>query len=119
MREAVAVVQDLQLQLEHHPDQFQTLLALAEGRAGDVDPRHFHALRVEYYLEKDERTIRPVVRDILLNCYEVTSEGPVVAPLRLQSEADRPAAKHAQEQLDRQLRNLLSGDEGKDGWSVS
>jgi hypothetical protein len=116
-RAAVAIVQQLQVNLALHPDQFQTLLALAEGRAAQADPQHFQALWADDFLEKDERTIRPEVRDVLLNCYENTPEGAVVVPLRLQSEADLPAAKHAQEQLDRQLRNLLPGDEGKDPWS--
>src|SRR5207244_2180385 len=40
-RAAVAIVQQLRVTLSLHPDQFHSLLALAEGRPGDADPRHF------------------------------------------------------------------------------
>jgi hypothetical protein len=112
--EGVAVAQDLQVFTARHPDQLRTLLALAEGRVGDANPEHFRALRIEYYLEKDERTVRPVVREVLLNCYQETPEGPVIAPLRLASAADLPGATHAEAELERRLRDLLSGDLGDD-----
>jgi hypothetical protein len=118
-RQAVATVEQLRALHSVDPDEFQTLLALGEGRAGDANPEHFHELWLSYLLEKDERTIQPIVRDVLLNCYlPDTLEGPVVGPLRLQSAADLPVAERAQEQLEEQRRRDLFGDGGQDtGWS--
>src|SRR5579862_9409776 len=69
-RRAVTIVQWLQVTLARHPDQFKSLLALAEGRRPDADPRHFEELRANAFVENDD-SIDPVVRDVLLNCYQV------------------------------------------------
>ena len=58
-------------------------------------------------------TIRPVVQAVILNSYEETQEGPVIAPLRLQSEADRPVAEQALGERDRWVLDFLSGNDDK------
>jgi hypothetical protein len=113
-RQAVAMVQQLQTALELYPDEFRSLLAMAEGRPGDADPRHFEALWARAFLENDH-SIDPMLRDVLLNCYEVTREGPVVVPLRLQDAADLSAAKRAQREYDQQFRDMLRGRDDDEG----
>jgi hypothetical protein len=101
-RQAVAVLEDLDTLLTNAPDEFQTLLALAQGRDADANPQHFKSLRAHTFLDwHDGRTIQPLVRDVLLNSFEMTPEGPVIVPLRLQDAADLPAAEQAQAELDR------------------
>jgi hypothetical protein len=107
-RSAVVIVQQLQDTLARHPDEFKSLLALAHGRHQDADPRHFGELRACAFLENDH-SIDPEVRDVLLNCYHVTSEGPVVVPLRLKDAADLPTAEKAQRASDEFLRNIIRG----------
>jgi hypothetical protein len=105
-RRAVTIVEQLQIELASHPEEFKSLVALAEGRPQDADPAHFEELFACAFLENDH-AIEPIVRDLLLNSYQVTPEGPVVVPLRLQDAADLPAAQRAQRQSDRQLRSIL------------
>jgi hypothetical protein len=113
-RRAVAIVECLQTTLATRPDEFRSLLALAENRPQDADQRHFEELRACACLEND-KSIDPMVRDVLLNCYQVTSEGPVVVPLRLQDAADLPAAQRAQRQRDQQLRSILQPKRDNEG----
>ncbi len=108
-RPAVAAWERLGTLLATAPDEFRSLLALAEGRGSDADPQHFESLWASYLLENDVRTIRPVVRDVLLNSYVVTEEGPIVAPLRLQSAGDLPGAEWAQRTIDQLRRDVLFG----------
>jgi hypothetical protein len=105
-RQAVTIVEHLQLALASHPEEFKSLLAIAEGRTKDADPRHFEELKACAFLQNDH-SIRPMVRDVLLNCYQITPEGPVVVPLRLKDPSDLPAAEEAQRQSDQFLRNIL------------
>ena len=107
-REAVVIVEWLRVTLARRPDEFQSLLALAEGRLQDANPRHFEELWARAFLTND-RTIEPTVREVLLNCYQITPEGPVVVPLRLKDAADLPAAAEAQRGSDRFLRDILRG----------
>ena len=117
VREAAAVWRDLAAVLETDPDEFRSLLALVQGRPADVNPRHFDELWADAFLENDLRTIRPVVREVLLNSYEAdTGEGSVIAPLRLQDEADRPVAEKALAQRDQWVRDFASG---KKDWGRS
>src|SRR5262245_43559019 len=60
-REAAAIWRRLAAVLHVNPDEFRSLLALAQGRPGDANPRHFESLWSGYFLEMDQRTIRPVV----------------------------------------------------------
>src|SRR5262249_25089095 len=92
-REAAGIWRYLAALLGVNPDRFRSLLALAQGRPADADPGHFELLDADYYLEKDQRTIRPPVQAVLLNSFVNGPEGPIIAPLRLQSEADRPVAE--------------------------
>lgn len=105
-RRAVAIVEELQITLQSHPEEFRSLLALAENRPQDAAPQHFEQLWARALLTND-RSIDPTVREVLLNCYQVTPEGPVVVPLRLEDAADLPVAERAQQEMDRQLRNIL------------
>lgn len=108
-RQAAAVLQDLDTLLTNAPDEFASLLALAQGRDADANPDHFKSLRAHAFLDwHDGRTIQPLVRDVLLNSFQQTSEGPVIAPLRLQDAADLPAAEQAQAELDRWTKRLWS-----------
>ena len=112
-REAAGVWRDLAALLTVNPDEFRSLLALAQGRPGDADPSHFESLWAGDFLEMDQRTIQPVARSVLLNSYEDTREGPVIAPLRLQDEADRLVAEQALAQRDQWQRDFLFGREDK------
>jgi hypothetical protein len=105
-REAAAVRDALQRTLSFHPDEFQSLLALADGRVADVEPGHMGELRAHAFLKRDD-SLDPVVRAVLMNCYEVTRDGPVFVPLRLRSSADLEAATWAEAQIDEFYRNLL------------
>jgi hypothetical protein len=105
-RQAVTIVEQLQVTLEADPEEFKTLLALAEGRTQDADPRHFEELWAQAFLNNDH-SIKPIVRDVLLNCHQITPEGPVVVPLRLKDAADLPAAQRAQRESDQFLRDIL------------
>jgi len=113
-REAAAVWRDLAALLTVDPDDFRSLLALAQDRPGDADQRHLKSLRAGYFLENDSRTIRPVVRQVLLNSFELTPEGPVIAPLRLKDAADRPVAEQALKERDKWVRDFASGSKDKD-----
>jgi hypothetical protein len=113
-RRAVAIVERLQTTLATQPDEFRSLLALAQALPQNADPQHFEELWALAFLENDH-SIDPMVRDVLLNCYQVTTEGPVVVPLRLQNEADLPAAKHAQRQRDQRLRNIVRKPKSDEG----
>lgn len=110
-RQAVTIVEQLQDALEAEPDAFKSLLALAEGRSQDADPRHFEDLWAEGFLNNDH-SIEPIVRDVLQNCLHVTSEGTVIVPLRLQDGADLPAAQQAQQDSDQFLRDILNRRKG-------
>lgn len=112
-RRAVAIVERLQNALEISPEEFRSLIALAENRPQDADPRHFEELKAFAFLDHDH-SIRPLVRDLLLNSYQVTAEGPVVVPLRLKDAADLPAAQKAQRENDQFLRNILHRRKGSD-----
>jgi hypothetical protein len=108
-RQAVGEHQALETLLTNAPDEFQSLLALAQGRPADANPKHFQSLRAHTFLDWDDgRTITPLARDVLLNSFEMTREGPVIAPLRLQDAADLPAAEQAQGELDHQFKNFLA-----------
>jgi hypothetical protein len=112
-RQAVTIADQLQDALEDNYEEFKTLLALAEGRVQDADPQHFEELKANAFLENDN-SIDPMVRDILLNCYQVTPEGPVVVSLRLKDAADLPAAQKAQRESDQFLRDILDRSKGND-----
>jgi hypothetical protein len=105
-REAAAVRDALQRTLSFHPDEFESLLALADGRVADVDPGHMGELRAHDFLKNDD-SLDPVVRSVLTNCYEVTRDGPVFVPLRLRSTADLEAAAWAEQKIDDFYRSLL------------
>jgi hypothetical protein len=111
--EAAALWRELSAILTVNPDEFQSLLALAEGRLSDVNPSHFDEMWADALVENDRRTIRPVVQAVLLNSYEPTAEGPVIAPLRLQNETDRPVAEQALQQCDQRVRDLAFGKQSK------
>jgi hypothetical protein len=111
-RAAVAILDQLRAYLAVHPEEFRSLLALAEGRPGDADPGHFQSLHRHAFMEDDGRSISPEVRSVLLNSYVVLREGPVLVPLRLQNEADRAVAEEAQKQLDRWYQRVLFGRKG-------
>lgn len=113
-RKAAAVWRELDAMLTVDPDEFRSLLALAQGRLGDADPQHFESLWADDFLEMDRRTIQPEVQEVLLNSYEETREGPVITPLRLQSEADRPIAEEALRQCDQWVRDFLSGKDDQE-----
>jgi hypothetical protein len=106
-REAAGVWRELSFLLTIHPDRFRSLLALAQDRPGEADARHLDELWADWFLDRDRRTIRPAVRQVLLNSYQDTREGPVIAPLRLHDEADRPVAEQALQQHDQLVWNLL------------
>jgi hypothetical protein len=112
-RAAVSLVERLRALLEVDPDEFQSLRALAEGRTADANPQHFPLLKSHVFLERDGCTIRPIVRAIILNCYEITLEGPVIVPLRVKDESSIEVTNQAQEQLDEQRRRDLFGDDGQ------
>ena len=113
--QAAAVWRQLAALLTVDPDEFRSLLALVQGRQADADPRHFDSLWADACLEKDRQTVRPEVRAVLLNSYAETPEGPVIAPLRLRDEADRPVAERALANRDRWVRDFSLGkdDEGR------
>jgi hypothetical protein len=106
-RQAVGIREGLDTLLTLAPDEFRSLLALATGRPAEADPRHFESLWAEGFLE-DDRSIDPVVRDVLLNSYATTREGRVIALMRLHEAADRPAAEQAQEHHDQSFENFWS-----------
>ena len=112
-REAAAVWRDLGTLLAVDPSEFRTLLALSQNCLADADPKHFDQLWANDFLEMDRRTIQPAVHAVLLNSYEDTREGPVIAPLRLQDEADRPVAEAALAQRDQWVRHFATGKRGK------
>ena len=113
-REAAAVWRDLAALLTVDPDEFRTLLALAQDRPSDADERHFKSLRSSYFLEKDCRTIRSVVRAVTLNSFEHSDEGPLIVPLRLQNAADKPIAERALNERDEWVRNFATSREETD-----
>jgi hypothetical protein len=112
-REAASVWRELDALLTVDPDEFRTLLALAEGRVADANPQHFESLWADAFLEMDHRTIRPVVQGVMVNSYENTSEGPVICPLRLQNESDRPIAEKALAKLDQWVRDYVRDKKNK------
>jgi hypothetical protein len=105
-RRAVSLHGELDAMLEVTPAVFRSLLALAEGRPNDADPAHINDLREERFLAADNSVV-PDVAALLTNCYEVTSEGPVMVPLRLQSKADAAAAGRAEEVIEDRLTKLV------------
>jgi hypothetical protein len=100
--------------LETAPDQFRSLLALAEGRPGDADKRHFQPLWGRFLLEQDHRTVPPLVRAVLQNCYQNTPEGPVITPLRLQHAADKTVAEQVLRERARRLLDFIYGPDDTD-----
>jgi hypothetical protein len=112
-RRAVVIVQQLQVTLARHPNEFKSLLALAEGRPQDADPRHFEELWAQAFLNNDH-SIKPIVRDVLLTCHHITAEGPVIVPLRLKDAVDLPAVEEAQRASDQFLRDILHRRKGSD-----
>lgn len=108
-RSALVLLESLRAKLEVHPDQFRSLLALAEGRHEDTDPAHLKHLQDQGYLES-AGSIRPEVRSILLSAYTASPEGVVlVNPFRLQNEGEKQVAERADEQIDQVIRDWLSG----------
>lgn len=116
-RQAVAIVEQLQVVLAAHLDEFRSLLALAEGRRQDADPRHLKSLWASAFLQNDY-AIEPIVRDVLLNSYQDTAEGPVVVPLRLRDAADVPAVQQALLEKDQQIRKILRNPKRDEGRSM-
>jgi hypothetical protein len=112
-REAAAIWRSLGALLAVDPDEFGSLLALAQDRPGDADQRHFKSLRADAFLQ-DDHSVDPVVRDVLLNSFELTPEGPVISPLRLQNAADRPIAEQALRERDEWVQNFAGGGKGTD-----
>lgn len=115
-QEAAHAWRDMQALLAGDPEEFRALLALAQGRLGEADPRHLKSLRAGAWVEKECDRIRPVVGEVLLNSYTGTSEGAVIGPLRLRTAADRPvgeqalaAEKEAERAFWRTLDKLLGG----------
>jgi hypothetical protein len=112
-REAAAVWRDLDALQAVDPDEFRSLLALAQGRPSDADPQHFKSLRSDDLL-KDDHSINPIAREVLLNTYKITHDGPVIVPLRLRDEADRSVAEQALAECDQFVRDVAFGRKGKD-----
>jgi hypothetical protein len=93
--------------MDNCPRRFQSLLALAQGRPGDVV-----ADDLEYFKEAGFVTPAGVlssdVQSVLLSAYQETPEGPVlVNPVRLETPADRAAVEHAQQLLNRRALDFL------------
>src|SRR5262249_36563728 len=95
-------------------DQFRSLQALEQGQPGDADSKHFDWLWGHGFLEKDRRTIRSDAAAVLRNSFEETKEGPVIAPLRLMSERDRPIPGQALRECDVWVHDFLSGKDNQD-----
>lgn len=113
-REAVSLWYRIDALLTVAPEHFRSLLALAEGRIGNADSSHFEHLLADGFLEDDRRTIRQVVQEVIRNSYQDTKEGPVISPLRLQSEDDHPVAEQALREIDRWVNDIRSGRDDND-----
>jgi hypothetical protein len=106
-REAIAIWEDLEFLLDDNPAEFLSLLALAQDRPSDADPKHLESLQADTLIGKDNM-IDPLVRDVLLNSFELTKEGPVITPLRLLDEANLPIAQQGEKELHRWVRKFAS-----------
>lgn len=105
--------------LEQEPRHFAALLALAQGRSGDVPPESMAFFKqVGGFLQGDD--INPKVRGVLLSAYQETAEGPVlVNPFRFESEEQAREFEQEWERienrnLDRLIRHLRKDEDDKD-----
>lgn len=79
--------------------EFLSLLALAQGRPGDADPRHFETLAAFSFLNERDHAIAPLTRAVLLNSFALTNAGPIIVPLRLKSAVDKAVAEETRARL--------------------
>jgi hypothetical protein len=100
--ESLVAMQDVR------PRRFQSLLALAQGRAGDVV-----ADDLEYF--KEAGFITPAgalssdVQSVLVSAYQETPEGAVlINPVRLETQADRAAVERIEQTLNQRARDFLN-----------
>ena len=109
--------------LEKHPDVFQTLRDLVEGRTENIDPQHRHMLEEWNYLAKDGTPL-PSVKAILPAIYRESPDGPcIVEPFEVKTQEVSTAVQRMDERREgrqrqgagRLLRKLsgLDDDEGK------
>ncbi len=103
----------LQLLHQRHPNHFQTLLALAEGRRKDVQQEHLPLLRQSLLLGAD-REILPPVQAVLLAAYlpAPNGEGIVLrSPIHFASKDEARAIEELDEKADKRfIRELFKGD---------
>jgi hypothetical protein len=86
--------------LEQHPQVFQTLRALVEGRKSDADSKHVKSLKKWAFLRHDE-TVLPDVEAVLPAVYRETLDGPcIVDPFELKTPEDTIAAAKLNQWLD-------------------
>ncbi len=105
---------DLEGLLEHHPDHFKGLLALARGKQEEVSAETIRFLgESRIFLRAGE--INPDVRDVLLSAYQETAEGPVlVNPFRFTSvEEAREMEREEKRNADRLIREIFEDDDDR------
>jgi len=113
-REAQVLTELLRAKMQVRPEEFRSLLALAQGNPQDASPVSLQPLQDQGLLDSSG-IILPMVRSILLSAYTITPEGPVlVSPFHLRNEADKQTAERAEEQNDQILRRWLR-DPGEGG----
>lgn len=106
---------DLLKDFQHEePALFQSLLALAQGRPADADPRHLKILKGLYVNE--DRTVESVTRAVLLNSLSMADGTPMVAALRLKSAADRAVFEETQAQVYQNIKESEARAVSPGGW---
>jgi len=98
VRHALLLVAGLAAELRHDPVSFHTVLAVAQGRAGELDSKSIDALKGT--LLRPDGTLSAEDRDILLSSYHMVGDGPVLLnPFQLASTQDRLVVERVERQV--------------------
>ena len=110
-RHALAMRDLLEGLLHHHSEEFAALLELCRSEPGSESRRlsqeAVQCLKDHGSLDADG-AVRPIIRDVMLSCYHVTPDGPVLTqPFALATMGEKRLADQLEEDADRRFQKWV------------